>query len=355
MLRYAWPLIVLILVGGACGDGDGPAADATDAVDTGDTIDTSDTGDADDTTDTSDVDDTADVEADSDDGTIVGPDGAIVGDEARAEIPAGALASETVISVSDGPPPDDLPATYAASGDTWAFEPHGLTFAVPVTLTIPHDASATAGLRLLRRDDDTDPTWEEVAGASFGPDAATVETTQFSLYAVVRAVGDEPTWIDGLLTWQLWPVPVGATTWQEADTYCRDLTWAGIGDWVLPSIDMLRRTIVGCAATAQGGACAVRDGCTSYSDCWSAQACDTHGCPAFGGAMDGCYWDAAFGTVGCACPGSGPAFWSSTLVTDHPADAAWAVDFQRAEILPIDRAASANMTVRCVYCPACGD
>jgi hypothetical protein len=59
------------------------------------------------------------------------------------------------------------------------FTPHGLTFKVPVTLTIPY-ASASADLVVLRLDDERDTTWE-VLPATFEGGKARVQTTRFSV------------------------------------------------------------------------------------------------------------------------------------------------------------------------------
>ncbi|MEO8835691.1 MAG: hypothetical protein ABI364_03030, partial [Caldimonas sp.] len=65
-------------------------------------------------------------------GTLVGPD------DVRVEVPAGALAQATTITVtrsSVGAP--DLPASAASAPAMYEFTPHGLQFAVPVTISMP--------------------------------------------------------------------------------------------------------------------------------------------------------------------------------------------------------------------------
>ena len=67
-------------------------------------------------------------------GTVLGPSGA------KVVIPAGALSAPTLIAItqtSTGAP--DLPTGVVPSGDTFAFTPHGTTFAVPVEIAVPFD------------------------------------------------------------------------------------------------------------------------------------------------------------------------------------------------------------------------
>src|SRR5689334_14058848 len=70
-------------------------------------------------------------------GTVTGPRGA------QVVIPAGALASEVRINIEEtsaGAPA--LPTGVVSVGPTFALTPHGTTFAVPVTLTLPYDSAS---------------------------------------------------------------------------------------------------------------------------------------------------------------------------------------------------------------------
>lgn len=69
-------------------------------------------------------------------GTINGPSGIVL------TIPPGALAADTPITIAvdaAGAPP--LPSGTASVGSTYSVTPHGTTFGVPVTISVPFDPS----------------------------------------------------------------------------------------------------------------------------------------------------------------------------------------------------------------------
>lgn len=73
---------------------------------------------------------------------VIGPEGGSVeADEGRVvlTVPAGALAADTEINVTATPIEADLPYSGLLSQTLYNFEPHGLNFAVPATLTIQVD------------------------------------------------------------------------------------------------------------------------------------------------------------------------------------------------------------------------
>ena len=75
-------------------------------------------------------------------GTVLGPNGS------KVEIPRGALAVVTAIAVdqsaANAPP---LPPGLTPIGQMFAFTPHGTTFAMPATVTMPFNpASVPTGL-----------------------------------------------------------------------------------------------------------------------------------------------------------------------------------------------------------------
>jgi hypothetical protein len=125
----------------------------------------------------------------------------------------------------------------------------------------------------------------------------------------------DSTWNDSSsgLTWQV-TQSSDYMTWDEAKTYCENLSLAG-GGWHLPTISELRTLIRGCEGTVSGGSCEVTDDCTSFIDCWS----DSCICDVSSGPNNGCYGPAEL-------PGECDWYWSSSPVAGNE-DAAWFVYF----------------------------
>ncbi len=121
----------------------------------------------------------------------------------------------------------------------------------------------------------------------------------------------------GNLTWQ--DPPLGDTmTWEEAISYCDELSFDGHDDWRLPTISELRSLIRGCVYTETGGDCNVTDDCLD-SSCWN-ESCD--GCASLQGpCLDGAYCpDGMSGTISW--------YWSSSPVADYDlVGYAWLVGF----------------------------
>lgn len=116
-------------------------------------------------------------------GTIEGPGGATL------TIPSGALAADTSITVkvaSEGAYPS-LGASFTVNGQVFAFEPHGLAFATPVTITLPI-ASPSGALAVLRSEPNAP--WEALP-AEIGT-TATFTTSSFSWYCVARPLDGPP-------------------------------------------------------------------------------------------------------------------------------------------------------------------
>ncbi|HEY7638818.1 MAG TPA: Calx-beta domain-containing protein [Steroidobacteraceae bacterium] len=114
-------------------------------------------------------------------GTVVGPNGS------KVEIPSGALAAVTQIAVdqtSANAPP--LPAGLTPIGQMFAFTPHGTTFAVPVTITMPFDPGAVpAGRTPALFKTNAQNQWVEVANPAFGADNVSAQVSSFSFAQVV--------------------------------------------------------------------------------------------------------------------------------------------------------------------------
>ncbi len=104
---------------------------------------------------------------------------------AKVAIPAGALAADTKITVSEVESDVPLPDGLFSAGKAYSFEPHGLTFAVPVTITLPFTGDSVA-LQVVKLDSALDTTWQLLgAGAQSGA-SLSVLTTSFSIYQTVR-------------------------------------------------------------------------------------------------------------------------------------------------------------------------
>ncbi|MEO8019422.1 MAG: Calx-beta domain-containing protein [Pseudomonadota bacterium] len=115
-------------------------------------------------------------------GTVNGPSGA------KVVVPAGALASNVDITIAEssvGAPA--LPAGFTTIGSMFAFTPHGTTFAVPATVTVPFDTTKLpAGTTpLLYKTNATQSAWDPVPRATASGGAMTGSVSGFSFIVVV--------------------------------------------------------------------------------------------------------------------------------------------------------------------------
>lgn len=136
------------------------------------------------------------------------------------------------------------------------------------------------------------------------------------------------TWHDSAtgLTWQ--GEGMGTFTFDEALSYCSDITIGEYSDWRLPTIYELRSLV---------------DGCTLATDCEISHAtCTAGGCPPYfcdegqGPGDGGCYWNAQL-------DGSCDTYWSST---ECYSGSAWNVSFSLGIIGNYNE--SNTLLVRCV-------
>lgn len=121
--------------------------------------------------------------------------------------------------------------------------------------------------------------------------------------------------------------------YDEALTYCENLSVSGYNDWRLPSISELKTLIVGCQSATD--ACKVSDVCLSAG-------CRSKGCSCLdyrGKGEDGFYWQRS------VWQGGGNWFWSSSVLSDSP-ESAWRVAFDNGDISPNKQ--SVENSVRCV-------
>jgi uncharacterized delta-60 repeat protein len=122
-------------------------------------------------------------------GTLLGPHGA------KVVIPPGALSADTLIGIeqtSVGAPA--LPAGFAAFGQMFAFTPHGITFKVPVTITLPFDAAAApAGSAPALYKTNAQNQWELLSNATLDTDGLSAEVTSFS-YGIEKIRAPQRSW-----------------------------------------------------------------------------------------------------------------------------------------------------------------
>ena len=116
--------------------------------------------------------------------------------------------------------------------------------------------------------------------------------------------------------------------WENAGSYCENLTEGGYTDWRLPTIDELRTLIQECAATEPGGSCGVTESCLSSS-------CRDDSC-------NSCSNDS---TGGHSKFGETSSLWSSSTLSDYT-DTAWFVNFKNGIVY--NNLKSSNYYVRCV-------
>ena len=111
-------------------------------------------------------------------GTVTGPTGT------QVVIPAGALASDVRINIEQsaaGAPP--LPGGFSAGGQMFAITPHGTTFALPVTVTLPFDpASVPTGSVPALYKTNAQNQWEQVPSATFGASSVSAQVSSFSIF-----------------------------------------------------------------------------------------------------------------------------------------------------------------------------
>lgn len=128
-------------------------------------------------------------------GSGIGPAGGQASEASGAQvtIPSGALSASTPIAVtrsSAGAPA--LPTNVVAFGSIFAFTPHGTSFVVPVTITVPFDpASVPAGTTpKLLKTDATQTGWQEVPGATVQGSTMTGQVSGFSFAVVAGETGE---------------------------------------------------------------------------------------------------------------------------------------------------------------------
>lgn len=114
-------------------------------------------------------------------GTVLGPHGT------KVVIPPGALTADTKIAITQtSASAPTLPSGLSTFGQMFAFTPHGTTFAVPVTVTLPFAlASVPAGVTPSLYKTTAQNQWARIINAAFSADTVTAEVTSFSFAQVI--------------------------------------------------------------------------------------------------------------------------------------------------------------------------
>jgi uncharacterized delta-60 repeat protein len=120
--------------------------------------------------------------------------GAGAGSGVQIVIPPGALATDTPIAIEQTPagsPP--LPNGFSVAGQMFALTPHGTSFAVPVSVTLPFDPALLPANRTPELyKSNAAGQWEPLPRATFGPSSVTASINSFSWVQVNGLLRSEP-------------------------------------------------------------------------------------------------------------------------------------------------------------------
>ena len=199
--------------------------------------------------------------------------------------------------------------------------------------TMPDDISDTDELGELtcRKDED-----QEYSFLSF-------PNNDFTRYEICKAGCDQSTgkcksWKDPYtgIVWSHLKLGKYDPHWDEAVSYCDNLSLDGYDDWSLPTVNDLRTLIINCPGTETGGECKIGegDGLSCNSSDWTS-ACG--GC----GADNGTGIHNKFGRITTG----DLVFWSSSIVSGS-GTMAWVVNLSSAKIY--NERTNWHSFVRCV-------
>ena len=164
---------------------------------------------------------------------------------ATVNIPAGALAADTMIAILDGAPVAYPTAT--TSGPAVQLEPAGLQFALPVQVTLPGKGASGELLVVLHRDDQTGQVDVRLPSPGGVPGLLLVKTTSFSTY-------QPATMPPPALTWNATTLPAaqdgsGAVVGALTATVQNDKLKGTVGQPLSPTIGGGQPRISGLAGT----------------------------------------------------------------------------------------------------------
>jgi hypothetical protein len=250
---------------------------------------------------------------------------------------------------SDGPSPPPAPTGLSYDGGS-TVSLHTGVVTVPVTPVVTGTSLTFAVAPPMPAGLSIHPTTGILSGTPTASQAFTTYlvtatnaggSTTANLPLVVDASGtmtcDASTCVDSAtnLRWQRARAPL-EMNWQDATTYCANLSLGGKTGWRVPNVNNLRSIVQGCPATMTGGSCTVVDPqCLSIMDCFN----NCGGCGTDGRGADGRYWEQGI------WQGAGTVFWSSSID-----GTTWTVGFLHAS-LDATWPSSTPLDVRCVTTP----
>ena len=136
-------------------------------------------------------------------------------------------------------------------------------------------------------------------------------------------------------------------SFDDAEKFCQNLDYAGFSDWRLPTIDELRKVVIGYSDVESGGRCAVSSKCLQKTCVIKGQKngndtpCSNSSNEMMQGpGINGCYFDDVWGNY-CG------KYWSSSLVSAAEG-LAFQLDFSVPAIIPSNTTAASNGFARCV-------
>ncbi|MBR4531272.1 DUF1566 domain-containing protein [bacterium] len=135
-------------------------------------------------------------------------------------------------------------------------------------------------------------------------------------------------------------------TWNDAKSYCNNLTKGGYSDWHLPTIDELKTLLINADRVTNRCEVSNTNGCLSRKDCWMCSTCTQTGtqnssdiyCSSYGTS----YSDGRYSKLGDSIR-----LWSSSTLSDIDITGyAWGVNFSYGLVGNYDKTSSSD--VRCV-------
>ncbi len=122
---------------------------------------------------------------------LIGPEGGtlMLGGGAKVVIPPAALNAKETISITKLDFAADnlaeLPDRYEVAGTPFAFEPHGLSFAAPITIEVPFTGSAS-NVGAMRLPNETANEWRSIAVSDTTDGVLSIRTMTFSVIVAAR-------------------------------------------------------------------------------------------------------------------------------------------------------------------------